>query len=41
MEDTPWFEEWLYSGEELKAMSDRELMQAAYGVWADYAREMC
>lgn len=35
--DTPSFEECCYSPTELSAMSDPDLMSAAYGVWADYA----
>ncbi len=35
--DTPTFEECEYSEAQLRAMDDRELMEAAYTVWAAYA----
>jgi hypothetical protein len=36
--DTPTFEEGMSLTEgELRQMSDKELMQTAYNVWADYA----
>lgn len=38
--DTPGFEECTYTEAELAAMSDADLMSAAYSVWADYARCM-
>lgn len=38
--DTPRFEECGYTGAELAAMSDADLMSAAYSAWADYARCM-
>lgn len=34
---TPGFEECDRSADDLAAMSDAELMRAAYGVWADFA----
>ena len=40
IEDTPHFEECLRTKDELIAMSDSNLMQTAYAVWADYARNM-
>lgn len=40
LEDTPSFEECAYTRAELAAMSDADLMSAAYGVWADYVRCM-
>lgn len=38
--DTPRFEECNYAEAELAAMSDADLMSAAYSAWADYARCM-
>lgn len=38
LEDTPRFEECAYSADELAAMSDADLMSAAYSAWADYCR---
>lgn len=38
--DTPRFEECNYTEDELATMSDSDLMSAAYGAWADYARCM-
>jgi hypothetical protein len=36
--DTPTFEEGMHLTEaELSAMTDKDLMATAYGVWADYA----
>ncbi len=38
LEDTPKFEECSYSRGELAAMTDANLMSAAYSAWADYCR---
>ena len=38
LEDTPRFEECSYTKDELGAMSDADLMSAAYSAWADYCR---
>lgn len=38
LEDTPRFEECTRTNDELAAMSDADLMSAAYSVWADYCR---
>lgn len=38
LEDTPKFEECSYSRDELAAMTDANLMSAAYSAWADYCR---
>lgn len=40
LSDTPRYEECTRSREELAAMSDQNLMSAAYSVWADYAKSM-
>lgn len=40
LSDTPRFEECNYTEAELAAMSDADLMSAAYSAWADYARSM-
>ena len=40
VKDTPRFEECSYSAEDLLAMSDADLMSAAYGVWAEYVSGM-
>lgn len=37
IEDTPTFEECGESNAALNSMTDADLMQTAYGVWADYA----
>lgn len=38
--DTPRHEECTYTEDDLAAMSDTELMDAAHGVWVDYVRCM-
>lgn len=38
LDDTPRFEECFHTKEELEAMSDADLMSAAYSAWADYCR---
>lgn len=35
--DTPTFEECQHTEEQLRAMSDPDLMTSAYWVWAEYA----
>ncbi len=36
--DVPRFEECTHTRDELRAMSDRDLMNTAYFVWAEYAQ---
>lgn len=38
LEDTPRFEECVYSNEELSIMNDAQLMKAAYNTWSDYTK---
>jgi len=38
LQDTPRFEECVFSLEELQSMPDSQLMRACYSVWADYSR---
>jgi hypothetical protein len=35
--DTPHFEECSHTEEDLRGMTDKDLMNAAYYVWAEYA----